>query len=79
MQDGTVSTFKGCFTVVRDFTDVCIHSYFSILTDLRKQGPPNGKYYEIRFADFIVYNSVQDLSVFQNKTICQVKTQRCSM
>ncbi|KAF4385831.1 hypothetical protein F8388_010387 [Cannabis sativa] len=46
--DGTVSTFKGCFTVIRDFKDVCVHSYFSILDDLRKQGPPNGKYYEIR-------------------------------
>ncbi|PON95235.1 Transmembrane protein [Trema orientale] len=46
--DGTVSTFKGCFTVVRDFKDVCVHSYPSILDDLRQQGPPNGKYYEIR-------------------------------
>lgn len=46
--DGTVSTVKGCFTVVRDFKDVCHHSYFAIMNDLREQGPPNGKSYEIR-------------------------------
>ncbi|KAL5581273.1 hypothetical protein UlMin_013715 [Ulmus minor] len=47
--DGTVSTFEGCFTVVRDFMDVCVHSYFSILKEVRQQpGPPNGIYYEIR-------------------------------
>lgn len=50
-QDGTVSTVKGCFTVVRDFKDVCYHSYFAIMNDLREQGPPNGKSYEIRFAE----------------------------
>ena len=55
LQDGTVSTFAGCFTVVRDFKDVCVHSYFSIMSDLRKQGPPNGKYYEIRLAEFYYY------------------------
>ncbi|EXC31402.1 hypothetical protein L484_017685 [Morus notabilis] len=46
--DGTVSTFKGCFTFIRDLKDVCHHSYFSVMNDLREQGPPNGKYYEIR-------------------------------
>lgn len=49
MQDGTVSTFTRCLTVVRDFSDVCVHSYFSIMKELRTQGIPNGKYYEIRF------------------------------
>ncbi|KAF3444526.1 hypothetical protein FNV43_RR14218 [Rhamnella rubrinervis] len=45
--DGTWSTLEGCLTVVRDFMDVCYHSYFSVMDDLRL-GPPNGKYYEIR-------------------------------
>ncbi|MBA0601269.1 uncharacterized membrane protein At3g27390 [Gossypium raimondii] len=47
--DGTLSTISGSFTVVRDFYDVCFHSYVSLMEDLRQKGPPNGKYYEIRF------------------------------
>lgn len=39
---------KGSFTIIRDFLDVCYFSYFSIMDDLRQQGPPEGKYYEIR-------------------------------
>lgn len=46
--DGTWSTVEGSFTVVRDFRDVCFHSYFSIMDDLRRQEPIDGKYYEIR-------------------------------
>ncbi|KAK9676378.1 hypothetical protein RND81_11G073200 [Saponaria officinalis] len=46
--DGTWSTVQGCFTVIRDFGDVCFHSYFSIMDDLRQRGPPDAKYYEIR-------------------------------
>ncbi|KAL6135854.1 hypothetical protein ACLB2K_068079 [Fragaria x ananassa] len=46
--DGTVSTVKGSFTVVRDFMDVCYHTYFSVMDDLKTQGPPDAKYYEIR-------------------------------
>ncbi|KAK3002365.1 hypothetical protein RJ639_020320 [Escallonia herrerae] len=46
--DGTWDTVQGSFTVIRDFGDVCFHSYFSIMHDLRHQGPPEGKYYEIR-------------------------------
>ncbi|EHA8590162.1 putative membrane protein [Cocos nucifera] len=46
--DGTWSTIKGCFTVVRDLKDVCFHSYFSIMDDLRLHDPPDGKPYEIR-------------------------------
>ncbi|XP_022774322.1 uncharacterized membrane protein At3g27390-like isoform X2 [Durio zibethinus] len=47
--DGTWSTIKGSFTVVRDFKDVCFHSYISYMEELRQKRPPNGKYYEIRF------------------------------
>ncbi|KAK3006964.1 hypothetical protein RJ639_016004, partial [Escallonia herrerae] len=46
--DGTWDTVQGSFTVIRDFGDVCFHSYLSIMHDLRHQGPPEGKYYEIR-------------------------------
>ncbi|PIA51473.1 hypothetical protein AQUCO_01100365v1 [Aquilegia coerulea] len=46
--DGTLSTVKGSFTVVRDFMDVCFHSYFSVMDDLRLQVLPDGKRYEIR-------------------------------
>ncbi|OIT05946.1 PREDICTED: uncharacterized membrane protein At3g27390-like [Nicotiana attenuata] len=46
--DGTWDTMKGSFTIVRDLRDVLYHSYFSIMDDLRLQGPPGGKYYEIR-------------------------------
>ncbi|CAL9131865.1 unnamed protein product [Musa textilis] len=46
--DGTWSTIKGSCTVVRDVKDICIHSYFSIMGDLRLHDPPNGEPYEIR-------------------------------
>ncbi|CAI9111171.1 OLC1v1011332C1 [Oldenlandia corymbosa var. corymbosa] len=46
--DGTWDTIKGSFNVVRDFLDVCNHSYFSIMDELRLQGLSGGKYYEIR-------------------------------
>lgn len=46
--DGTWSTIEGSFTVVRDLKDVCFHSYFSIMDDLRLLDPPNGRPYEIR-------------------------------
>ncbi|KAA8530155.1 hypothetical protein F0562_004864 [Nyssa sinensis] len=46
--DGTWDTVKGSFIVVQDFMDVCFNSYFSIMDDVRHQGPPEGKYYEIR-------------------------------
>ncbi|KAK6153128.1 hypothetical protein DH2020_012767 [Rehmannia glutinosa] len=45
--DGIWSTVKSSFTIIRDFLDVCFFSYFSIMDDLRRQGPPEGKYYEI--------------------------------
>ncbi|KAG5527135.1 hypothetical protein RHGRI_028153 [Rhododendron griersonianum] len=48
INDGTFDTVKASFTVVRDFGDVCYHSYFSVMDDLRLQG---GKYYEIRLLD----------------------------
>ncbi|KAJ7970722.1 Steroid nuclear receptor, ligand-binding [Quillaja saponaria] len=46
--DGTWSTIKGSFTIVRDLRDVCFHSYFSVMDDLLLKGFPDGKYYEIR-------------------------------
>ncbi|XP_031405550.1 uncharacterized membrane protein At3g27390-like isoform X1 [Punica granatum] len=46
--DGTWSTIQGSFTVVRDFMDVSLHSYLSIMDDLRQQELEDGKYYEIR-------------------------------
>lgn len=48
LYDGTWSTIQGCFTVVRDFKDICFNSYFSIMDDLRSRSPPDAKYYEIR-------------------------------
>ncbi|CAM8898493.1 unnamed protein product [Rhodiola kirilowii] len=42
--DGTWSTIQGSFTIIRDFLDVCFHSYFSYMDELRSEG----KYYEIR-------------------------------
>lgn len=48
MKDGTWSTVEGSFTAVRDFLDVCFHSYFSFMDELRHQEPAEGKYYEIR-------------------------------
>ncbi|KAL6507285.1 hypothetical protein OROGR_023480 [Orobanche gracilis] len=40
ISDGIWSTFKSSFTIIRDFFDVCYFSYFSIMDDLRRQGPP---------------------------------------
>ncbi|CAH8361048.1 unnamed protein product [Eruca vesicaria subsp. sativa] len=45
--DGTWSTIKRSFTVVRDFKDVCFHSYFSLMDELRICCPDQ-KHYEIR-------------------------------
>ncbi|CAH2080097.1 unnamed protein product [Thlaspi arvense] len=45
--DGTWSTVKGSFTVVCDFKDVCFHSYFSLMDDLRTSSADR-HYYEIR-------------------------------
>ncbi|XP_058762574.1 uncharacterized membrane protein At3g27390-like [Vicia villosa] len=46
--DGTLSTIERSCMVVRDLRDVCFLSYFSVMDDLRQNGPPNSKYYEIR-------------------------------
>jgi len=48
-QDGTWSTVEKSCMVVRDVKDVAFHSYFSVMDDLQRKGPPNAKYYEIRF------------------------------
>ncbi|CAK8541211.1 unnamed protein product [Lathyrus sativus] len=45
--DGTWSTIERSCMVVRDLKDVCFLSYFSVMDDLRLNGPPNSKYYEI--------------------------------
>lgn len=45
--DGTWSSIERSFTVVCDFKDVCFHSYFSLMDEL-KQACPDGNYYEIR-------------------------------
>lgn len=49
--DGVWDTLKGSCTVVRDFTDFCYHSYFSYLTDFRKEPPQNFQPYEIKLLD----------------------------
>ncbi|KAK8466694.1 hypothetical protein PHAVU_008G145500 [Phaseolus vulgaris] len=46
--DGTWSTVKKSCMVVRDVKDVALHSYLSVMDDLKQKGPPNAKYYEIR-------------------------------
>ena len=43
------STVSKTFDIVKDVTNLCFYSYFSVMDDLRQEGPPNGKYYEIRF------------------------------
>lgn len=43
VQDGTWDTIKWSSTFVRDLTDVCLYSYFSVMDDLRKQDPPGGR------------------------------------
>ncbi|CAD6243779.1 unnamed protein product [Miscanthus lutarioriparius] len=46
--DGTCSTITGSCTVVRDVKDMLVHSYFSIMDEVRLHAPPDGKPYEIR-------------------------------
>ncbi|KAL6899661.1 hypothetical protein ACP4OV_006319 [Aristida adscensionis] len=46
--DGTWSTITGSCTVVRDVKDMLLHSYFSIMDEVRLHVPPDGKPYEIR-------------------------------
>jgi hypothetical protein len=48
MQDGTWSIITGSCTVVRDVKDMLLHSYFSIMDEVRLHVPPDGKPYEIR-------------------------------
>ncbi|GMI99115.1 hypothetical protein like AT5G40640 [Hibiscus trionum] len=75
--DGTWSTVKGSFTVVRDFNDVCFHSYNSFMEDLRQKEPPNGQYYEIRFLYLLpaliaaVLGSIVDFPVISLIAICK--------
>lgn len=46
--DGTWSTIEGSCTVVRDFTDMCFHSYFSVMDELYEQQPKNGEPLDIK-------------------------------
>ncbi|KAJ4752880.1 transmembrane protein [Rhynchospora pubera] len=48
--DGTWGTIKGSCTVVRDFKDICWHSYPLILKELR-EGQPENQQHVIRFRD----------------------------
>ncbi|KAJ9540328.1 hypothetical protein OSB04_026834 [Centaurea solstitialis] len=41
--DGIWDTIKWSLTFIRDLTDVCLYSYFSMMDDLRKQDPPGGR------------------------------------
>ncbi|WOL01332.1 hypothetical protein Cni_G10048 [Canna indica] len=46
--DGTWSTIDRSFKVIVDFKNVCYHSYFSVMNELRLHDPTNGEPYEIR-------------------------------
>ncbi|GJV34723.1 uncharacterized membrane protein isoform X1 [Tanacetum coccineum] len=41
--DGCYSTLETSCTVVRDFTDICFHSYFSFMDDLSEEMPADEK------------------------------------
>ncbi|KAL2240590.1 uncharacterized membrane protein At3g27390 isoform X1 [Sesamum indicum] len=75
--DGTWSAIKGSFTIIRDVLDVCYHSYFSIMDDIRRQGPPEGKYYEIRLLYVPlaliagILGSIVDLPVISVIALCK--------
>ncbi|KAL1291884.1 hypothetical protein HN51_060379 [Arachis hypogaea] len=46
--DGTWSTVSKTFDTVKDVKNLCYHSYFDVMDDLRLEGPPDDTYYEIR-------------------------------
>ncbi|XP_021999975.2 uncharacterized membrane protein At3g27390 isoform X1 [Helianthus annuus] len=48
--DGCYSTLEGSCTVVRDFTDLCFHSYFSFMDDLSEEMPAGEKPVDIRLS-----------------------------
>lgn len=62
MQDGTWSTITGSCTVVRDVKDMLLHSYFSIMDEVRLHAPPDGKPYEIR--SYVYFLAVIVFSLF---------------
>lgn len=47
---GCWSTIKGSGTVVRDFTDLCFHSYFSFMDELSEKVPENEKPMDIKLS-----------------------------
>nr|XP_043630894.1 uncharacterized membrane protein At3g27390 [Erigeron canadensis] len=48
--DGCYSTLEGSCIVVRDFTDICFHSYFSFMDDLSEEMPSDEKPVDIRLS-----------------------------
>ncbi|KAJ1271247.1 hypothetical protein BS78_06G114400 [Paspalum vaginatum] len=49
--DGTWGTIKGSCTVVRDFADICFHSYPVYLKELREKSSQNREPHSIRLLD----------------------------
>nr|GEY54602.1 uncharacterized membrane protein At3g27390 isoform X1 [Tanacetum cinerariifolium] len=54
--DGCYSTLETSCTVVRDFTDICFHSYFSFMDDLSEEMPADEKPIDIRYHTGFSYN-----------------------
>ncbi|XP_076887311.1 putative membrane protein At3g27390 [Bidens hawaiensis] len=48
--DGCYSTLEGSCMVVRDFADICFHSYFSFMDDLSEEMPADEKPVDIRLS-----------------------------
>ncbi|KAK7266851.1 hypothetical protein RIF29_19509 [Crotalaria pallida] len=75
--DGTWSTILKTIDFVKDVRDVCFNSYFSVMDDLRQEGPPNGNYYEIRLLYLpgaviaAVFGIIVDMPVVSFVAICK--------
>ncbi|KAK4846411.1 hypothetical protein QYF36_016919 [Acer negundo] len=48
--DGCLSTIRGSWTAVQDFTDFCFHSYFSYMDELSEKVPEDEKLVDIRLS-----------------------------
>ncbi|TXG55590.1 hypothetical protein EZV62_020846 [Acer yangbiense] len=48
--DGCLSTIRGSWTAVQDFTDFCFHSYFSYMDELSEKVPEDEKPVDIRLS-----------------------------
>ncbi|XP_061365848.1 uncharacterized membrane protein At3g27390-like [Gastrolobium bilobum] len=75
--DGTWSTILKTFDIVKDVRNACFHTYFSVMDDLREEGPPNGKYYEIRLLCLpgavvaVVLGIIVDMPIVSFVAICK--------